>query len=188
MLSAGDLRVFAKDFIRKTTRIKKVDAEDIRFLKSGNGIFPRKHVWADSTTHTGEFKELPYSAQDTFILFDVLEDKNSCSEIIDNRVKSMLSFRIIVNIYGNDCQSEAQFMIASLHQYALRLWLAGNKIALVKEPDEIQNADGRENASWWFRRRLEFVFNGEQSTDYDENLGSDEVIEGIGFNMEVERG
>ena len=187
MVSTGQLRILAKDFIRKITRQDIVQSDDIRFLKSGNGVFPRKLVWAGIVGNS-EFKETPYTPEDTFILFDIIQEKNIASERIGDRVKSMLPFRIIVNVYGKGCEDEVQYMLASLHTYGTRLWLSQNNTALTWEPEEFQVLDGRENASWWLRRRLELRLNTQQDIEYNPGLDSGEDIDRITRNIDIVTG
>jgi hypothetical protein len=184
MITTGQLRIFAKEFIGKLTRSDIVNPDDIRWLKSGNGIFPRKLVYADAVNKTGEFKETPYSPDDTFILFDIIQDKNQAAERIGDIVYSQLPFHITVNVYGKGAEDEVQHMIHTLHTYGLRLWLSSKKVALVWEPDEIIPLDGRENASWWIRRRIELKLNTQQEIDYESGLDNGEDIDIITRNID----
>lgn len=183
MITTGQLRILAKDFIRKITRPKIISSDDIRWLKSGNGVFPRKMIWA-GVVGNSEFKETPYTPEDTFILFDILQEKNIATERVGDRVKSQLPFKLIINIYGRAAEDEVQHLMAHLHEYSVRLWLSSNKVSLVWEPEEFQVLDGRENASWWIRRRIELNLNTEQDIEYVSGL-VDEDIDLIARHIDV---
>lgn len=165
MITTGQLRIFVKDFIRKITRPDIVQADDIRYIKSGNGVFPRKMVWYGTAPNL-TFKETPFLPNDTFVLFDALQDVNKATEVLDTKIKSHLPFKIIINIYGENCEDEAQYLIASLHKYDVIFWLQKNKMSLVWVPEESTVLDGRENATWWKRRRIELKMNTQQEIDY----------------------
>ncbi len=175
MITTGQLRIFAKDFIGKLVDTDVVELDDIRWLKSGNGIFPRKMIWAGEVGNS-EFKEETYSPNDTFILFDILQNKNIASERIGEIVYSHLPFTLIINVYGNASEDQVQHMLASLHTYGTRLWLQGQKITLKWVPEDIQVLDGRENASWWIRRRFELHLNTQQEIEYESGIeGGDDI-------------
>ena len=178
MITTGQLRIFAKEFIRQLTRDKVVQSEDIRWLKSGNGVFPRKYVW-EGEKGRSNFTETPYVADDTFILFDIIQDKNQAAERIGDIVYSMLPFTIIVNVYGSASPDEVQYMLHKLHTYATRLWLQSQKISLTWEPEDFQTLDGRENASWWIRRRFEVKLNAQQEIKYESGIEGGDEIENI---------
>lgn len=175
MITTGQLRVFAKDFIRKITRPDIVQTDDIRYIKSGNGVFPRKMIWF-GTAPNREFKESPFLPNDTFVLFDVLQDINRATEVVNDKIKSHLAFKIIINIYGEGCEDEVQYLLASLHKYEIKYWLQKNKITLTWVPEEFQILDGRENATWWKRRRIELLLNTQQEVDY---YGEDKTVDDI---------
>lgn len=182
MITTGQLRVFAKDFIGKLVDTDVVNLDDIRWLKSGNGIFPRKMIWAGAVG-ASEFKETPYSPNDTFILFDILQDNNIASERIGDRVYSHLPFTMIINIYGSASEDQVQYMLASLHTYGTKLWLTSQKISLTWVPDDIQILDGRENASWWIRRRFELKLNTQQDIEYNSGLENGDEIDQVVRNV-----
>ena len=137
MITTGQLRIFATDFIKKLVRSDVVNSDDIRWLKSGNGVFPRKYVWAGEVNNS-EFKETPYSPEDTFILFDILQGKNQAAERIGDIVYSQLPFTIIINVYGKAAEDELQHMLHSIHTYGVKLWLQSKKVSLVWEPEDFQ--------------------------------------------------
>jgi len=178
MITTGQLRIFATDFIKKLVRSDVVNSDDIRWLKSGNGVFPRKYVWAGEVNNS-EFKETPYSPEDTFILFDILQGKNQAAERIGDIVYSQLPFTIIINVYGKAAEDELQHMLHSIHTYGVKLWLQSKKVSLVWEPEDFQILDGRENASWWIRRRFELKLNTQQEIEYVSGLDNGEDIDNI---------
>ena len=165
MITTGQLRIFAKDFIRKISRPDIVQDDDIRYLKSGNGVFPRKFVWYGEVDNR-TFKETPYLPDDTFILFDVLEEKTKANEVIGGKIYSQLPFKMIINVYGNNCEDEVQYMLAAIHRYDVKYWMQRNGITMTRETEDFQVLDGRENATWWKRRRFEIMFNTQQQIDY----------------------
>jgi hypothetical protein len=186
MVTTGQLRILVKDFLGQITNSEIISSDDIRWLKSGNGIFPRKLIWA-GVIGNSEFKETPYTPEDTFILFDILQEKNIATERIGDRVISMLPFKLVVNVYGKNAEDQVQYMLGSLHTYYTRLWLTSNKISLKWEPDEFQILDGRENASWWIRRRFELFFNTEQNLEYVSGFSDGDEINSVDYNRIIIR-
>lgn len=169
MRTSGEIRIFAKKFIEQITRKEIVQREDIRWIKDRNGQFPLKFVWDGLPGDVNStFKETPFSPNDTFVLFDVIEEKNMASEVIGSGVRSTLPFRIVINIYGNDSPNEVQYLLASLHKFVVRNWLAANKAMITEEPTNFDILDGRENAQWWIRRRVEIRMNMVQEITWEE--------------------
>lgn len=184
MITTGQLRILAVDIIRKITRTDIIQDSDIRYLKTGNGIFPRKMIWY-GTEEDLQFKESPYLPSDTFILFDILQEKNIGAEPVGEKIQSLLPFKLIVNIYGEACEDEVQYMLARIHRFDVKAWLQQNKVSLKYEPTEFIVLDGRENATWWKRRRLEIFFNTQQEIEYYDDDNTIDDINSIKRNVRI---
>lgn len=170
MKTSGDIRIFANTFIGKLVRPDKISREDIRWVKDKNGQFPLKFVWDGKPGAQGStYKEIPYLLDETFIVFDVIEEKNIASERIGNKITSKLPFRIIINVYGADSPAEIQYMMAKLHTFGIRSWLWANKAVIDSEPSDIIILDGRENAQFWIRRRIEIPMSMVQEFEWEED-------------------
>lgn len=178
MVTTGKLRVFAVDFIKKVTRPSVVQRDSIRWIKDKNGQFPMKFIWNGVPGMEGStFKEAPFAPSDTFILFDVIEEKNIASEKIKDAIVSQLPFKVIINIYGDNAPDELQYLLSNLYKYEVRYWLQGLKISLTSEPSDIVILDGRENASWWIRRRIELNFNAQQTIKWVDDVDTSPIEE-----------
>lgn len=187
MRTTGEIRILARNFIRTITDSKIIQDDDIRYLKSQNGVFPLKMVWSGGSPGQGDFKETPYVPNDTFILFDVVNGKNTVQETIANKTTSRLPIKLIVNIYGEHAEDVVQYMLSRLFQYDVKAWLVAHKFSLTHEPEEVAILDGRENAQWWKRRRIEFDLNIHQEFVIDEEVMFDyEINEIISTVEEVE--
>jgi len=186
MLTTGQLRILTRDFIRKITRPTIVQDADIRYLKSGNGVFPKKYVWFGESNNL-QFKESPFLPDDIFILFDVLQLPNKAAELVNDKIQSSLPLQVIINIYGEACEDELQYLRATLHRYDVKLWLQKNKLTLEWVPEDFQILDGRENATWWKRRRIELKLIAQQEVEYYGDDDTYDDIESIKRNTTIRR-
>src|SRR5690606_38703844 len=161
-ITTGQLRIQIKELI-KIISPNYIGNNDIRYLKNEEGTFPRKIVV--SPTNMNDVKEVPYTPQDTFILFDLIVEPFIDPEIINNRYKALLPFRVPINIYGNNSDNVIQEMIIKLRSAEFRNQLRMRKLSLQYEPTDYTVLDGRENNNWWIRRRIELRFNIQQEYD-----------------------
>lgn len=207
MITDGDLRILSRTLIRLLTRRNKVQLDDIRYAKNNEGMFPRKIVRTDkdgkvyrespsqlfadlyeldaiNKSNTVELKETPYQRTDLFIIFDNQTMPNIISEVIDGELNTVMPFNLIINIYGDESADELQYMLSKMYNYKVTDWLRINKMSILREPNEWQILDGRENNIWWKRRRVVFELNIHQRFDTEED-DKELDIENIVSNLEV---
>lgn len=185
MITDGQLRIIARIFLDMLTRKDKLSIDDIRYLKSGQGVFPTKTVRYDNTStvykpiidydkeftdeydkiveKTERIREIPYSAEDLFIIFQIQTKSNEAVEYRNDTIASLLPFDIIVNIYGNESPDELQYMLMRIHSDDVRSWLVDRNISIMSDPTDIAELDQIENQSWWIRRRFVLPMNMEQT-------------------------
>lgn len=169
MITSGELAIICREFIHMITRKDKIQLDDIRYFKSGTGTFPHKLTNYTDESGITRRKTTPYLNTDEFILFDVLMLKNIAGEFINDNYVSHLPFTLIINLYGDDVQNELQYMMSKLTRFKTKEFLRKNKISIKEEPKEWEVLDGKENGSWWIRRRVEINFNAHQVIENDDN-------------------
>lgn len=166
MITTSQLKIIGRQFIHLITRDSKIELDDIRSIKYNTGVMPKKLIsYVDPNDGLTKRKETPYLNDDEFVIFDLIVDANKASEYIGTEYKSLMPFTLIVNIYGDEAHDELQYMMAKLTSYRAKQFLYSNGISIVKEPTEWQVLDGKENGTWWIRRRIEIEFNTEQTID-----------------------
>lgn len=185
MITDGQLRIISRIFLSLITRNNKLNIDDIRYLKSGQGVFPTKTQRYDSSSSiikpiidydkdfveeytslvekTVQIKEIPYTAEDLFIIFQIQTKSNESVEYRDDTIASLLPFDIIVNIYGNESPDELQYMLMRIHSDDVRSWLTDRNISIMSDPTDIVELDQIENQSWWIRRRFVLPMNIQQT-------------------------
>ncbi len=180
MVKISQLRSVCRQFLYNITRHDKISLNDIRLIKYGTGVMPRKLIALD--TDSSKFKEVPYLNDDEFIVFDIIVNANTVSEYVGDQFRSLMPFTLVVNIYGDESSDELQYMMSRLTSFQAKNFLYSNGISIEKEPDEIQILDGKENGIWWVRRRVEIRLNTEQVinlTDIDMYHEFDTIEENI---------
>lgn len=166
MVTVSQLKAISRQLIYLLTRHDKIELNDIRTIKYETGTMPRKLVsYVDPNDGLTKQKETPYLNDDEFIIFDILVRAHIVSEYVGDQYRSMMPFTLIINIYGDEASDELQYMTSLLTTFQIKNYLYANGISLVKEPDEFQVLDGKENGTWWIRRRIELEFNTEQVID-----------------------
>jgi len=187
MVTISQLKVLSKELIYMITRSNKIERNDIRLIKYETGTFPRKLIdYIDPNDGLTKYKETPYVNSDEFVIFDVIIDANLVSEIVNEQFKAHMPFSLIINIYGDEATDELAHMMAKLSTFTVRNYLYQNGVSLKEEPTEFQVLDGKENGTWWIRRRIEIKMNTEQTIDlfpeelYEEFDTVEENVERLG--------
>lgn len=186
MTTIGELRIACRELLYRLVRQDKIQLNDIRYIKHDTGTMPRKltnYVGDDGLT---KLKETPYLVTDEFIVFDVLISKNIAGELINNNYVSHMPFTLVVNIYGDEVQDELQYMLAKMSSFIVRDWLRKKKISLKSEPTSWDELDGKENGTWWKRRRFVLEMNTQQSIEYSQD--DFPLMDEIDFTLEVLEG
>lgn len=170
MKTIFQIREFSRRLIFELVDKDKVKLDDILYLKSLEGNFPRKLV--------GD-KEVPYMHDDIFILFDVITTGNIDPEHINDSYRSLLPYNIIVNIYGIEAENIIQYMIYKLRLNKTFDFLYLHNTSILNLPEEAEVLDGIENNQYWIRRRLVLEMNTIQEiiiTDNDKDIEIEHII------------